>query len=185
MITLTDFYVSFSALCFTILSLWLVVVVQRYDDWKGDADMIWRAYGIGLLFSLPGIMTLLALIDPQSSALWRTSDAVIALGGAGVIFAVSRATQDNVGKAAYYGAIVLYVLIGIIADSGSKARPKPGPATRSAWRGCPVSRRRLPGQHGAATRASRRGYPASAGSLLRAASIRSCGSSKSSISPDR
>jgi hypothetical protein len=115
MITLTEFYTSFSAICFTVLALWLVVVQQRYTDWKDDPDMIRRAYGIGLYFSLPGIMTLLSLIDPQSSALWRTSYAIVALGGTGVIIAVSKATQDNLGKAAYYTAIVLYVLIGVIA----------------------------------------------------------------------
>ena len=37
-IMLTDFYISFSAICFVILSLWLVVVQMRYDDWKDDPE---------------------------------------------------------------------------------------------------------------------------------------------------
>ena len=78
---LTDFYISFSATCFVILSLWLVVVQMRYDDWKDDPNSVWRAYGVGLYFSLPGIMTLISLVDPNSPDLWRTSYAIVALAG--------------------------------------------------------------------------------------------------------
>ena len=35
-IMLTDFYISFSATCFTVLGLWLVVVQQRYRAWARD-----------------------------------------------------------------------------------------------------------------------------------------------------
>jgi hypothetical protein len=37
---LTDFYVSFSALCFTILSLWLVVVQQQFRPVRVDAVLL-------------------------------------------------------------------------------------------------------------------------------------------------
>jgi len=112
---LTDFYISFSALCFTILSLWLVVVQQQFRQWADDPDLKRRSFGIALHFSLPGIMTLVALVDPQSSALWRTSYAIIALGGAVIVVAVRGAVPDALGKVAYAAAIVLYVVVGIIA----------------------------------------------------------------------
>ena len=114
-IMLTDFYISFSAICFTLLGLWLVVVQQRYREWAGDSALIRRSYGVALHFSLPGIMTLLALIDPQSPALWRTSYAIVALGGLLVVATVRGALPGPMGKAAYIAAIVLYAVVGIVA----------------------------------------------------------------------
>ena len=102
---LTDFYASFAATCFVVLSLWLVVVQMRYEEWTGtgdwtgkgdDEDSTWRAYGVGLYFSLPGIMTLISLVDPTSPVLWRTSYAIVALGGIGALIWVDRASHDQV-----------------------------------------------------------------------------------------
>jgi hypothetical protein len=104
-----------SALCFTILGLWLVVVQQKFKWWASDTSLKRRAYGIALHFSLPGTMALLALIDPASSALWRASFAIVALGCAVVIAAVRGAAPDTLGKVAYAGAIVLYLVVGIVA----------------------------------------------------------------------
>ena len=112
---LTDFYISFSATCFTVLGLWLVVVQQRYRVWAGDPALRRRSYGVALHFSLPGIMTLVALVDPQSPALWRTSYAIVALGGVIVFAAVRGAAPDTIGKAAYIAAIVLYAVVGVVA----------------------------------------------------------------------
>jgi hypothetical protein len=33
---LTDFYISFSAVCFTLLGLWLIVVQTRHAEWRGS-----------------------------------------------------------------------------------------------------------------------------------------------------
>ena len=112
---LTDFYISFSATCFVILSLWLVVVQMRYDDWKDDPNSVWRAYGVGLYFSLPGIMTLISLVDPNNPYLWRTAYAIVGLGGVGVLGVVYKATRHRAVAIAYLGAIVLYGAIAIIA----------------------------------------------------------------------
>src|SRR5262245_65978416 len=77
-LVLTDFYISFSAVCFTLLGLWLIVVQTRHGEWRASPLHRRRAYGVALHFSLPGVMSLLALVDPESSALWRGS-----FGGAG------------------------------------------------------------------------------------------------------
>ena len=69
---LTDFYISFSAVCFTLLGLWLVVVQTRHAEWRGSPLHRRRGYGVAMYFSLPGLMSLLALVNPASSALWRT-----------------------------------------------------------------------------------------------------------------
>lgn len=112
---LTEFYTAFSATCFVILSLWLVIVQMRYDDWKDDPNSVLGAYGVGLYFSLPGIMTLISLVDPSNSYLWRTSYAFVALTGAGRLGLVSRTTRDRGVAIAYRCAIVLYGVVAIIA----------------------------------------------------------------------
>jgi hypothetical protein len=109
---LKDFYLSFSAVCFTLLGLWLIVVQTRHAEWRGSALARRRAYGVALHFSLPGLMSLLALVNPDSSILWRTSFAIVAIGGAVVLIALRGAA---VGKSAYIFAIALYALIGLLA----------------------------------------------------------------------
>jgi hypothetical protein len=66
-------------------------------------------------FSLPGLMSLLALINPDSSVLWRTSFAIVAIGGAVTLIAVRGSAPGKLGVTAYILAIALYVLIGILA----------------------------------------------------------------------
>ena len=112
---LTDFYISFSAVCFTLLGLWLIVVQTRHAEWRGSALHRRRAYGVALHFSLPGLMSLLALVNPDSSALWRTSFAIVAIGGAVVLIAVRGPAVGKLGLTAYIFAIALYALIGILA----------------------------------------------------------------------
>jgi hypothetical protein len=120
-LVLKDFYVSFSAVCFTLLGLWLIIVQTRHAEWRGSAPHRRRAYGVALHFSLPGLMSLLALVNPDSSALWRTSFAIVAIGGAVVLIAVRGATTGTLGLTAYIFAIPLYTLIGIPASRPSSA----------------------------------------------------------------
>jgi hypothetical protein len=112
---LKDFYLSFSAVCFTLLGLWLIVVQTRHAEWRGSALARRRAYGVALHFSLPGLMSLLALVNPDSSTLWRTSFAIVAIGGAVVLIALRGAAVGKSGLIAYTFAIVLYALIGLLA----------------------------------------------------------------------
>jgi hypothetical protein len=96
-IMLTDFYISFSALCFTLLGLWLVVLQSRMSQWQATPMYRRRSYGIAPHFSLPGMMSLLALVDSQSSGLRRASFAIVALGGAAVLVAVRGPAPDRLG----------------------------------------------------------------------------------------
>jgi hypothetical protein len=114
-LVLTDFYISFSAVCFTLLGLWLIVVQTRHAEWRGSPLHRRRAYGVALHFSLPGLMSLLALVNPASSALWRTSFAIAATGGVVVLIAVRGPAPGRLGLTAYISAIALYALIGILA----------------------------------------------------------------------
>jgi hypothetical protein len=112
---LSDFYASFSATCFVVLSLWLVVVQQRYDDWQGDSDSVRQAYGVGLYFSLPGIMTLISLVDPTNPVLWRTSYAFVALSGAAVFATVHQVTRHRWVAIVNRTAIAVYGAVAVIA----------------------------------------------------------------------
>ena len=66
-------------------------------------------------FSLPRLMSLLALVDPESSMLWRVSFAIAAIGGAVALIALRGPAPGKIGLTAYVSAIALYVLIGILA----------------------------------------------------------------------
>jgi hypothetical protein len=78
---LTEFCVAFSTVCFTLLGLWIIVVQTRHGEWRHSAIHRRRAYGVALHFSLPGLMSLLSLVDPASTALWRICFAIVAAGG--------------------------------------------------------------------------------------------------------
>jgi hypothetical protein len=65
--------------CFTLLGLWIIVVQTRHGEWRHSAIHRRRAYGVALHFSLPGLMSLLSLVDPASTALWRICFAIVVL----------------------------------------------------------------------------------------------------------
>jgi hypothetical protein len=70
---------------------------------------------VAMHFSLPGLMSLVALVDPESSALWRVSFAITAIGGAVALIALRGPAPGKLGLTAYTSAIALYVLIGTLA----------------------------------------------------------------------
>jgi hypothetical protein len=128
-----DFYPAFSPACFSLLGLWFVVVQIRMREWQGSAIHRRRSYGVALHFALPGIMSVLALIDPADPAFWRVSFAIVALGGA-VVLAMTRGyparrkrmparpaalpVPDQLGLAAYIAATAIYITIGALACAG-------------------------------------------------------------------
>jgi hypothetical protein len=112
---LTDFYIAFGTVCFTLLGLWLIVVQTRHAEWRGVAVYRRRAYGVALHFSLPGLMSLLALVNPDSTTLWRVSFVVVAASGAIVLLLVRGSLPGTIGRVAYLAAVALYALIAVIA----------------------------------------------------------------------
>jgi hypothetical protein len=140
---LDAFYAAFSPACLALLGLWLVVVQMRLPQWQASeaAPAYQRAsYGIALHFALPGLMSLLALVDSGDPAYWRTSFEIIALGGAVVLIALrglfgrpgpgagrgaGRAADSrlggDLGLAAYLVAIAAYVVVGVLAFVGGPA----------------------------------------------------------------
>ena len=130
---LSAFYGAFSPACFALLGLWLVAVQVRLPVWEKDPEHRRRSYGVALYFALPGMMSMFALIDVQTSAFWRVSFGIIGISGA-VVMATVRGWPvprehdqpgarrlpgaDRLGLAAYVAAIVLYVLIAVLAVLG-------------------------------------------------------------------
>jgi len=127
---LTEFYVAFTTVCFTLLGLWIIVVQTRHADWRRQSVYRRRAYGVALHFSVPGLMGLLSLIDPASTQLWRISFAIAAGAGAVVLVLVRGPAPGWLGMASYIAAVLLYILIAIVAiapsivaDLGMSTRP--------------------------------------------------------------
>jgi hypothetical protein len=144
---LDAFYTAFSPACFALLGLWLVVVQMRLPQWQASeaAPAYQRAsYAIALHFALPGLMSLLALVDSGDPVYWRTSFEIIALGGAVVLIALrglfgrrgagpGRAAGrgagpaadsrlgGRLGLAAYVVAIAAYLVVGVLPFIGGPA----------------------------------------------------------------
>jgi hypothetical protein len=115
----TNFYLAMAPTCFTLLGLWLIIVQTRHAEWRESSPHRRRAYAISLHFSLPGLMSLLSLVDADSATLWRVSFAVIASVGALSIVALGRWGRSDrdpiLVAAAFWIGLVLYVLIAIEA----------------------------------------------------------------------
>jgi hypothetical protein len=60
-------------------------------------------------------MSLLSLVDPASTTLWRISFAIVAAGGVLALVLVRGPAPTGLGAAAYGAAVVLYVLIALVA----------------------------------------------------------------------
>lgn len=122
---LTAFYTAFSPACFALLGLWMVVVQLRLADWKksDDADKkghvrLHRSYGVALHFALPGLMSVLALVNPLDPLYWQVSFIVIAFSGAVVMILLHDRIEGVpvwLDESVYGLAIVLYLLIGVLA----------------------------------------------------------------------
>ena len=66
-------------------------------------------------FSLPGLMALLVLVNPDSGGLWRVSLGVAAGGGIVALIALRAPAPGKLGLAGYIAAIAAYVVIVILA----------------------------------------------------------------------
>ena len=112
---LTEFYIPLSAVCFTLLGLWLVVVATRQAEWRRSSLHQRRAFAVATHFSLPGLMGLLVLVNPGSGGLWRVSLGVSAGGGIAALIALRAPAAGKLGRAAYIAVIAAYVVIVILA----------------------------------------------------------------------
>jgi len=78
--TLTDFYISFSAACFALLSLWFVIINFNARAWLNSHGQ-WQAYAVALYFAAPGTMSLLALVFESSALAWKIIFVIVSAFG--------------------------------------------------------------------------------------------------------
>jgi hypothetical protein len=122
---LDAFYGSFSAACLALLGLWLVVVQMRADEVRASPELTRRAYVVALFFALPGLMSVIALIDTANPAFWRVSFAIISLVGAAVLFPVHGLPGGaRVKNSADIAAVILYLAIAVLAVIGGADRQR-------------------------------------------------------------
>jgi hypothetical protein len=112
---LSGFYGALATVCFTLLGLWFIVVQTRHAEWRLASVHRRRAYAVSLLFALPGLMSLLSLVDPASSMLWRVCFGAIAAGGALILVLVRGPVPGMPGRLAYLAAITIFALIAVVA----------------------------------------------------------------------
>ncbi|HSO95199.1 MAG TPA: hypothetical protein VLV81_04080 [Acidimicrobiia bacterium] len=117
---ISGFYQAFAPTSFTLLGLWLIVVQTRHAEWRANQAQRRRTYAITLQFALPGLMSLLALVDVASQDVWRVSFATVAIIGAAALAWISRWGRIGTGmnlvvNGATLVAAALYALIAVIA----------------------------------------------------------------------
>jgi hypothetical protein len=112
---LTEFYIPLSAVCFTLLGLWLVIVATRQAEWRRSSLHQRRAFAVATHFSLPGLMGLLVLVNPDSGGLWRVSLGVCSGGGIVALIALRAPAAGKLGRADYVATIAAFVVIVILA----------------------------------------------------------------------
>jgi hypothetical protein len=131
-----QFYEALAPASFALLGLWFVALQLR-TEWLRKSSAQWRAYGVALNFALPGLMSLLALVDISTHTFWRVSFAVVGFGGALAMFLViayhGQARRDGTGPRhptaselvaldpvgwLAYASIGIYVAVGALAVAG-------------------------------------------------------------------
>jgi hypothetical protein len=113
------FYVTVSAISFTLLGLWWVVVQDR-ETWRMNVERRRMAYVVSLHFVLPGVMSVVALVAPDLTILWRITFLTAGLLGLlGAVYVVRTLTDEHdcprLVRMIEWVAIPIYALIAIVA----------------------------------------------------------------------
>jgi hypothetical protein len=113
------FYVTVSAISFTLLGLWWVVVQDR-ETWRMNVARRRMAYVVSLHFVLPGVMSVVAIIAPDLSILWRITFLTAGLLGLlGAAYVVGTLTDERdcprLVRIIEFVVIPIYALIAIVA----------------------------------------------------------------------
>ena len=121
------FYSTSAAAAFALLGLWWVVVAERRLDWLNLATRRRQAYTVSLYFALPGIMSLVSLVSPGQTSIWRLTFGVAGtLGAAETALALPKARRqlDYRGRIAALLGLTLPFYVVIIAVAVSPTLPQ-------------------------------------------------------------
>lgn len=122
-VVLTTYYTAFSPSCFSLLGLWLLIIGINAGAWLDSGRLRQRqVYAVAQFFAAPGTMSLLALINPDSTVVWRVVFSLISLIGVGCIALYgpvhnehSHDLLDISDHFVYWGTLALYLAIAALA----------------------------------------------------------------------
>ena len=114
------FYATTSAVSFTLLGFWWVVVQFRHNEMTQDPGRRRLAFVVSLHFILPGLMSLGALLTADAPLIWRLTFATAGIVGMVAVVTGSRGVKEPTGVIAALGryewlALPLYLIITLVA----------------------------------------------------------------------
>lgn len=114
------FYATTSAVSFTLLGFWWVVVQFRHGEMTQDPGRRRLAFVVSLHFILPGLMSLGALLTGDAPLVWRLTFGSAGIAGMAAVVLASRGVKDPTGVIAAIGryewiALPLYAILTLIA----------------------------------------------------------------------
>ena len=114
------FYATTSAVSFTLLGFWWVVVQFRHDQMTLDRGRRRLAFVVSLHFILPGLMSLGALLTGDAPIVWRLTFGTAGIAGMVAVVVASRGIEDPTGAIASIGrfewvAFPLYAILTLVA----------------------------------------------------------------------
>ena len=122
---LDAFYTAMSPAALALLGLWLVAVQMRADEVRASRELIRRTYAVALLFALPGLMSVIALIDSANPLYWRVSFALISVIGAAVLLLFRGLPGTGmIRNLSDVLAVILYVAIAVLGIMGGPAKER-------------------------------------------------------------
>jgi hypothetical protein len=112
------FYGTFSTIAFTIFGLWMFVAQARFREWMENPDQYRRASAVSIQFALPGLMSLMALINSESAALWRVAFAITSIVAILLLLALRGrpgGTPAGANEVANWIAVAMFAAIAVVA----------------------------------------------------------------------
>ena len=125
------FYATTSAVSFTLLGFWWVVVQFRHQEMTQDPGRRRLAFVVSLHFILPGLMSLGALLTGDAPIVWRLTFGSAGIAGIIAVLLASRGIADPTGAIAAVGrfewlALPLYVVLTLVAFRPDLIQPAVG-----------------------------------------------------------
>lgn len=114
------FYATTSAVSFTLLGFWWVVVQFRHEEMTQEPGRRRLAFVVSLHFILPGLMSLGALLTGDAPLVWRLTFGVAGVAGMTAVVVASRGIANPTGAIAAIGryewvALPMYAVLTLVA----------------------------------------------------------------------